>query len=64
MEGRYGVEWLGTYREWSDDIDAALPTGLVISRAECESTFDDEVGEPAQEQLQPVAAAARRAARN
>jgi hypothetical protein len=31
----------------------------VISRTECESTFDDEVGEPAQERLQPVAAAAR-----
>jgi hypothetical protein len=32
----------------------------VISRTECESTFDDEVGEPAQERLKPVAAAARR----
>lgn len=32
----------------------------MISQAECESTFDDEVGEPAQEPLKPVAAAARR----
>ena len=53
------VEWLGEYREWSDGIDASLQTGLVISRAECESTFDDEVGQP-RERLQPVAAAARR----
>jgi len=53
------VEWLGTYRAWSDDIDAALHAGLVISRTDCESTFDDEVGQP-QERLQPVAAAARR----
>jgi len=53
-------EWLGTYREWSDGVDASLQTGLVISRTECESTFDDEVGAPAQELLQPVAAAARR----
>ena len=53
------VEWLGTYRAWSDDIDAALQAGLVISRTDCESTFDDEVGQP-RERLQPVAAAARR----
>ena len=54
------VEWLGTYRAWSDGIGAALPTGLVISRTECESTFDKQVGESAQERLRPVAAAARR----
>ena len=54
------VEWLGTYRAWSDGIGAALPTGLVISRTECESTFDNDVGEPPQERLRPVAAAARR----
>jgi len=54
------VEWLGTYRAWSDDIDASLQGGLVPLRTDCESTFDDDVGEPPQEQLQPVAAAARR----
>jgi len=54
------VEWLGTYRAWSDGIGAALPTGLVISRTDCESTFDNDVGEPPQERLRPVAAAARR----
>ena len=54
-------EWLGAYRAWSDGIDGSLQTGLVISRTECESTFDDEVGEPPQERLQPVRAAARHA---
>lgn len=53
------AEWLGSYRAWSDQTDAALQAGLVISRAACESSFDDEVGEPAQELLRPVAAAAR-----
>jgi hypothetical protein len=54
------VEWLGVYRAWSDGVDASLHTGLVISRTDCESAFDDDVGEPPQERLQPVAAAARR----
>jgi hypothetical protein len=54
------VEWLGTYRAWSDGIDVSLNSGLAISRADCESTFDDDVGEPPQERLQPVASAARR----
>ena len=54
------VEWLGGYRAWSDGVAAALETGLVMSRTDCESTFDDDVGGPPQERLQPVAAAARR----
>ena len=54
------VEWLGSYRAWSDGVGASLQSGLVIAQADCESTFDDEVGEPAQAQLEPVAAAARR----
>ena len=54
-----GVEWLGTYRVWSDGIDAALQAGLVMSRTDCEATFDEEVGQP-QEELQAVAATARR----
>ena len=54
------VEWLGGYRVWSDGVAAALETGLVMSRTDCESTFDDDVGGPPQERLQPVAAAARR----
>src|SRR4026208_1185294 len=35
------VEWLGTYRAWSDVIDASLHAGLVISRPDCEATFAD-----------------------
>lgn len=54
------VEWLGTYRAWSDRVDASLHEGLAVSRTYCESTFDDDVGEPPQERLQPVATAARR----
>jgi hypothetical protein len=53
------VEWLGEYRAWSDGIDTALQGGFVMSRTDCESTFDEDVGKP-REQLQPVAAAARR----
>jgi len=45
---------------WSDGLDASRNAGLAISRTYCESTFDDDVGEPPQERLQPVAAAARR----
>jgi hypothetical protein len=54
------VEWLGTYRAWSDATQASLDAGLVVSRADCEATFDDAVGAPPRERLQPVAAAARR----
>ena len=59
-KGATEVEWLGGYRAWSDGVDASLRTGLVVSRTDCESTFDDDVGEPPHERLQPVAAAARR----
>jgi len=54
------VEWLATYRAWSDGIDASVHKSLAMSRTDCESTFDDDVGEPPRERLQPVAAAARR----
>ena len=53
------VEWLGAYRAWSDELQASLDAGLVVSRADCESAFDEEVGAPSQELLRPVAAAAR-----
>jgi hypothetical protein len=55
------VEWLGTYRAWSDELDESLAAGLDVSRADCEKGFDDAVGEPSQEAVQPAAAAARRA---
>lgn len=54
------VEWLGSYRVWSEGVDASLQAGLEIARADCETGFDDEVGAPPRERLQPVAAAARR----
>ena len=52
------VEWLETYRAWSDGIDASLGEGGT-TRATCETTFDDEVGDPPKERLRPVATAAR-----
>ena len=59
------VEWLGAYESWADGTEASLAAGLAVSRAACESTFDDEVGEPPSERLEPwrlpaVAAAPRR----
>jgi hypothetical protein len=54
------VEWLGTYRAWSDGIESALGTGFEMPRAMCESTYDDEVGDPPTERLDPVSSAARR----
>ena len=54
------VEWVGRYRAWSDGVDVSLQSGLALSRADCESTFEDEVGGPPQKRLQPMAAAARR----
>jgi hypothetical protein len=54
------VEWLGTYRSWSDGIEESLDAGVSMSRATCESTYDDEVGDPPKERLEPASAAARR----
>ena len=53
------VEWLGAYESWADGTEASLAAGLSVSRAACESTFDDEVGEPPNERLGTVAAAGR-----
>lgn len=54
------VEWLNAYESWSDEIDNAFADGRTFFRAACEATFDDEVGGPPRERLQPTAAAARR----
>lgn len=54
------VEWLGAYESWSDEIDASLGEGRTVFRSACESTFDEAVGSPSTERLQPAAAAARR----
>ena len=54
------VEWLATYETWSDGTDAALEGGLDLVRARCEASFDEDVGNPSSERLQPVADVARR----
>lgn len=51
--------WLGAYEAWSDDLGASLAAGRPVSRAMCESRFDDEVGDPPKERLEPASAAAR-----
>jgi hypothetical protein len=53
------AEWLGTYEAWSDETEAALDGGLIVSRAACEAAYDDEVGNPPKERLQRVSDAAR-----
>ncbi len=53
------VEWLGTYESWTEGIEASLAGGFEMSRAACESTYDDEVGDPPKARLEPVSAAAR-----
>lgn len=55
------TEWLTTYRAWSDGMGASLAAGLVVSRADCETDFDEEVGQPSTERLAPLAVAARQA---
>ncbi len=58
------VEWLTTYESWSDGIEAGLAEGRTVFRAACEATFEDEVGSPPTERLEPTAAAARRPCAN
>jgi hypothetical protein len=53
-------EWLSTYEAWSDGIAASLDDGLTVSRVTCETTFDDEVGNPPKERLQRLSDTARR----
>lgn len=53
------VEWLGAYRAWSDGVERALGTGFEMPRAMCESSYDDDVGNPPRERLEAMAAAAR-----
>jgi hypothetical protein len=58
------VEWLGAYESWADETEASLDAGLLVSRAACESAFEDEVGDPPQARLEPVAAAGLRGCAN
>lgn len=59
-EGPNEVDWLGSYRAWSEGIEGSLAAGNAVSRASCESTFDDEVGDPPTDRLEPLSQAARR----
>ncbi len=54
------LDWLGRYAAWSDGIGGSLDAGADVSRAACQSTYDDEVGDPPNERLEPASAAARR----
>ncbi len=54
------LEWLGTYESWSAGIEQSLDSGAGVSRATCESTYDEEVADPPTERLEPVSTAARR----
>lgn len=51
--------WVVSYEEWSDGIAVSLDGGLPMSRVACEAAYDDEVGNPPKERLQPVSIAAR-----
>ena len=54
------VEWLSAYESWSDRIEASLADRRTVTRAACEATFDEDVGDPPSGRFQPTAAAARR----
>jgi len=53
------AEWLSSYEAWSDETGAALGEGRTVFRVACDAAFDEKVGNPPTERLQPVAAAAR-----
>jgi hypothetical protein len=59
-EGPTEADWLSSYRAWSDSIEGSLGGGGAGSRASCESSFDEQVGDPPRDRLAPVALAARR----
>lgn len=54
------VDWLQSYEAWSERTEGTLVANGGVTRASCESAFDDEVGDPPREQLEPAARAARR----
>jgi hypothetical protein len=58
-EGPTEVDWLSSYRAWSDGIEGELATGSAVSRASCESSFDESVGDPPSDRFEPVSQAAR-----
>ncbi len=54
------AEWIGAYAVWSDEIAGTLSSGGGVFRAACDATFEEEVGSPPTDRLEPVAEAARR----
>jgi hypothetical protein len=59
-EGPTELDWLSSYEAWSEGVEASLRADGAVSRASCESTFDDRVGDPPSERLEPASQAARR----
>jgi hypothetical protein len=59
-EGPSEEDWLSSYRAWSEGIEGTLAADSGVSRASCESTFDEQVGDPPSARLEPVSQAARR----
>ena len=59
-KGPTELDWLRTYEAWTEGTEARLAEGERISRASCESSFDDEVGDPPGDRLERAAQAARR----
>lgn len=53
------LDWLRSYEGWSEGIEARLASEVAVSRAACESTFDEDVGDPPAERLERAAATAR-----
>jgi hypothetical protein len=60
---RTEVEWLTAYESWAQEIGHSVGAGATVVRTTCESTFDDQVGDPPKRELEPVAVAARRRCR-
>jgi hypothetical protein len=53
------VEWLQDYEAWSERTEAMLGD-IALVQASCESAYDEEVGGPPTQRLEPAAHAARR----
>jgi hypothetical protein len=58
-EGPTEADWLSSYRAWSEGVEGSLAAGSAVSRATCESAFDDAVGDPPTDRLEPLSRAAR-----
>jgi hypothetical protein len=59
-KGPSELDWLQTYEAWSERTEGTLAADGGVTRAACEATFDDEVGDPPKDRLERAARAARR----